>query len=71
MTAIGVVTVLPFPHRIIAGNANSEPFLFLHGPSIDKVENFHVEVKADGSLFIGIPSGSNNSFEQPLEVILR
>ena len=72
MAVTGVVTSLPFSHKVIAGDANSDPFLFLSGPSIDiKGENLHVEVKPDGGLFIGIPIGSNDSFEQPIEVILR
>lgn len=71
VAATGVVTALPFPHRIIAGDAGNDPFMFLSGPSILSAEDLIADVKEDGNLFISVPTSSNNSFEQPLEVVLR
>lgn len=68
----GLVTALPFHHMIIAGSPDADPFLWMSGSSINSTEeNLDVKIQADGQLVIGVPSDSQNTFEEPLEVTLR
>ena len=64
--------MLPFPHKIVAGNPESDPFLLISGPSIDSnEESLYVQMKEAGGLYIGVKGGTNNTFQQPLKVMLR
>ncbi len=70
--AAGLQTSLPFPHKIVAGSPESDPFLLISGPSItSKEDSIDVQMKEAGGIYIGVQDGSTNTFRQPLEVFLR